>query len=73
VKTATVRDLRNRFRRISRWLETGETVQVMKRGKPFARVVPEPQARTFVDACPSPTPLPADIDEPVDITWEASG
>jgi antitoxin (DNA-binding transcriptional repressor) of toxin-antitoxin stability system len=71
MKTATVRDLRNRFRRISSWLERGETVQVVKRGKPFARVVPEPQARTFVDACPSPLPLPADIDEPVGIAWEA--
>jgi antitoxin (DNA-binding transcriptional repressor) of toxin-antitoxin stability system len=71
MKTATVRDLRNRFRRISEWLEAGETVQVVKRGKPFARVVPERPAATFVDACPSPIPLPADLDEPVDVAWEA--
>lgn len=71
MKTATVRDLRNRFRRISAWLETGETVQVVKRGRPFARVVPEPQSRTFVGACPSPTPLPQDIDDPVDVAWDA--
>jgi antitoxin (DNA-binding transcriptional repressor) of toxin-antitoxin stability system len=71
MKTATVRELRNRFRRISGWLESGETVQVLKRGKPFARVVPEPQGKTFVGACPSPTPLPADIDEPLDVAWEA--
>ena len=44
MKTATVRDLRNRFQQISRWLEQGESVQVKKRGKPFARVVPEAQA-----------------------------
>ena len=73
MKKATVRDLRNKFGRISKWLEMGETVQVVKRGRPFARVVPEPQARTFVDACPSPTPLPADIDDPVDVAWEAGG
>ena len=72
MKTASVRDLRNRFRRISRWLESGEPVQVLKRGRPFARVFPEPRARTFVGACPSPVPLPRDIDEPVDAVWEAS-
>jgi antitoxin (DNA-binding transcriptional repressor) of toxin-antitoxin stability system len=71
MKTATVRDLRNQFKRISKWLEAGETVQVLKRGKPFARVVPESKPRTFVGACPSPLPLPPDIDEPVDVEWEA--
>ena len=34
---------------------------------PFARVVPEPKSKTFVGACPSPFPLPADIDDPVDV------
>lgn len=71
MKTATVRDLRNEFRRISKWLEKGESVQVLKRGKPFARVVPEPKATTFVGACPSPVPLPPDLDDPVDVEWEA--
>jgi len=47
-------------------------VQVLKRGKPFARVVPEAAAaKTFVGACPSPFPLPSDVDEPVDAEWEA--
>jgi len=71
MKTATVRDLRNEFRRISKWLERGESVQVLKRGKPFARVVPEPKAKTFVGACPSSVPLPPDLDEPTDVEWEA--
>jgi antitoxin (DNA-binding transcriptional repressor) of toxin-antitoxin stability system len=71
MKTATVRDLRNEFRRISRWLEAGETVQVLKRGRPFARVVPEPKAKTFVGACPSALPLPSDLDEPLGVDWEA--
>ena len=71
MKTATVRDLRNRFRRISGWLDAGETVQIVKRGRPFARVLPEPRARTFVNACPAPAPLPRDVDEPVDAAWEA--
>lgn len=71
MKTATVRDLRNQFRRLSKWLEKGETVQIVKRGKPFARVVPEPAATTFVGACRSSVPLPDDLDEPVNIAWEA--
>jgi antitoxin (DNA-binding transcriptional repressor) of toxin-antitoxin stability system len=71
MKKATVRELRNQFNRISKWLESGETVQVLKRGKPFARVVPEPKPRTFVGACPSAIPLPPDLDEPVDVKWEA--
>ncbi|MBV8215446.1 MAG: prevent-host-death protein [Verrucomicrobia bacterium] len=40
MKTASVRDLRNSFARISRWLEAGETVEVTKRGRTFARIVP---------------------------------
>jgi antitoxin (DNA-binding transcriptional repressor) of toxin-antitoxin stability system len=71
VKTATVRDLRNQFRRISKWLERGETVQVLKRGKAFARVVPEPTATTFVGACRSSVALPDDLDEPVNVEWDA--
>ena len=71
MKTATVRDLRNQFRRLSKWLEKGETVQIVKRGKPFARVVPEPATRTFVGACRSSVPLPDDLDDPVNVDWEA--
>ena len=71
MKTATVRDLRNQFRRISKWLEKGETVQVLKRGKAFARVVPEPTAKTFLGACRSAVPLPEDLDEPVNVSWDA--
>lgn len=41
MKTATVADLRNNFRRISAWLEHGETVQIVKRGRAFARLTAE--------------------------------
>jgi antitoxin (DNA-binding transcriptional repressor) of toxin-antitoxin stability system len=71
MKTATVRDLRNEFGRLSKWLEKGETVQIVKRGRPFARVVPEPTARTFVGACRSSVSLPDDLDDPVNVEWEA--
>jgi antitoxin (DNA-binding transcriptional repressor) of toxin-antitoxin stability system len=39
-KSATVADLRNHFRRVSAWLENGETVEIIKRGRRFARLVP---------------------------------
>jgi antitoxin (DNA-binding transcriptional repressor) of toxin-antitoxin stability system len=41
MKTATVADLRNHFSRISAWIEHGETVRIIKRGKPFARLTAE--------------------------------
>ena len=70
MKTATIRDLRNEFARLSKWLEKGETVQIIKRGKPFARVVPEPKPKGFLGATPSAVPLPLDIDAPPPVTWE---
>ena len=43
MKTATVRDLRSDFRRVSAWIENGEAVEIIKRGKPFARLTPAAQ------------------------------
>ncbi|HEX2101190.1 MAG TPA: prevent-host-death protein [Candidatus Synoicihabitans sp.] len=43
-KTATVADLRNNFRRVSAWLENGESVEIIKRGRRFARLVPTASA-----------------------------
>ena len=40
MKTATVADLRNHFRRVSAWIENGEAVEIIKRGRAFARLVP---------------------------------
>jgi prevent-host-death family protein len=40
MKTATVRDLRNRFPRVASWIAEGEPVEITKSGKPFARLVP---------------------------------
>jgi antitoxin (DNA-binding transcriptional repressor) of toxin-antitoxin stability system len=42
MKTATVADLRNNFRRVSTWIEHGETVQIIKRGRVFAQLVATP-------------------------------
>ena len=45
MKTASVRDLRNRFARLSAWIEEGEAVEITKDGKVFARLVPAIQRR----------------------------
>ena len=65
-KVATVRDLRNRFALIAKWIEQGEPVEITKGGQRFARLVPaEPRKqdafrmpdiearlkRTFGDRC----------------------
>jgi prevent-host-death family protein len=62
VKSATVRDLRNRFPRVAAWIEQGEPVQITKAGKPFARLVP------IVPAKPRRLKMP-DITERLKRTW----
>jgi prevent-host-death family protein len=41
MKTATVRDLRNNFARVSAWIRAGQEVTITKRGEVMARLVPE--------------------------------
>ena len=41
MKTATMRDLKHNLRQVSSWLAAGEEVQLTRRGKPFARLIPE--------------------------------
>ena len=45
MKTASVADLRNRFPSVFRWIEAGETVELTKRGRVVARIVPAPPAK----------------------------
>jgi prevent-host-death family protein len=40
MKTTTVRELRNHYSKVLRWVSAGEEVQVTRRGKVVARVVP---------------------------------
>ncbi len=40
MKTATVRDLRNRFADISKWIEEGESVTITRRGVEIATIIP---------------------------------
>lgn len=46
MKTATVRDLRNRFPRVAAWIAEGEPVEITKSGKLFARLVPPAPAKS---------------------------
>lgn len=41
MKTATVRELRNSYTSVLKWIEAGEEVKISKRGKIIARLVPE--------------------------------
>ena len=40
MKTASVRDLRNHFAELSTWIESGETIQLTKRGVAYAQIIP---------------------------------
>ena len=42
---ATVADLRNNFSRLSAWIENGEAVEISKRGRAFARLVPAVESK----------------------------
>ncbi len=46
MKTATVRDLRNRFPRVAAWIAEGEPVEITRAGKLFARLVPPTPVKT---------------------------
>jgi antitoxin (DNA-binding transcriptional repressor) of toxin-antitoxin stability system len=45
MKTATVRDLRNHFADVAKWIENGEQVAITRNGAVFATLAP-PVART---------------------------
>lgn len=41
MKTVTVRELRNRYTSLLRWVSAGEEIVITRRGQPIARLVPE--------------------------------
>jgi antitoxin (DNA-binding transcriptional repressor) of toxin-antitoxin stability system len=41
MKTATVRDLRNRYMSLLSWIGAGEEIVITQRGKAVARLIPE--------------------------------
>ena len=40
MKTATVRELRNNFARLAKWIEHGEQITITKNGQRFAKLSP---------------------------------
>ena len=40
MKSATIRDLRNSFPTVARWIEEGEAVEITRSGKSFVRLEP---------------------------------
>jgi antitoxin (DNA-binding transcriptional repressor) of toxin-antitoxin stability system len=61
IKSATVADLRNNFRRVSAWIENGEAVEITKRGRRFARLLPVANAL--------PKPVKIDFASQLRATW----
>lgn len=55
MKTATVRDLRNRYTSLLSWISAGEEIVITQRGKAIARLIPEQDHSTqTVDWSQSP-------------------
>ena len=55
MKTATVRDLRNHYTTLLRWISAGEEVLITQRGTVIARLCPEsPAAAASVNWAESP-------------------
>ncbi len=58
MKTATVRDLRNHYTSVLRWISAGEEVLITQNGKVIARLSPETdQAASAVNWAESPEVL----------------
>jgi antitoxin (DNA-binding transcriptional repressor) of toxin-antitoxin stability system len=81
MKTATVRDLRNRYTSLLSWIGAGEEIVITQRGKAIARLIPEQdQPARHVDWSQSPA-IKRDRSgsrvltaaESLDIIHEASG
>lgn len=64
MKTATVRQLRNEFPRIEAWVHEGESIQISKRGKVIATLVP-----ALGSGASHPRPAKVDIMARLRETW----
>jgi len=50
MKTATVRDLRNRFADVAKWIDAGEEITITRHGKSYATLQPaKVETRRTVD------------------------
>jgi antitoxin (DNA-binding transcriptional repressor) of toxin-antitoxin stability system len=63
-RTATVRDLRNRFAAVAKWIEDGERVTITRRGAAFATLSParpeRPRKVDWTARFKRRPPIPAD-------------
>jgi len=50
MKTATVRELRNRYTQLLEWIDAGEEIRITRRGIVIARMIPENRARVHPGA-----------------------
>jgi prevent-host-death family protein len=81
MKTATVRDLRNRYTLLLDWIGAGEEIVITQRGKAIARLIPEQEHFVQeVDWSQSPAvkrdrsnARALSAEESLDIIHEASG
>ncbi len=66
MKTATVRDLRNRYSSLLEWIGAGEEIVITQRGKAIARLIPEQDDTTQrVDWSQSPAVMRDRSESPV--------
>lgn len=55
MKTATVRELRNSYSSLLKWISAGEEIVITRRGKAVARLIPEkPSSKKKVNWANSP-------------------
>jgi antitoxin (DNA-binding transcriptional repressor) of toxin-antitoxin stability system len=80
MKTATVRDLRNRYTSLLSWIGAGEEIVITQRGKAIARLIPEHDPSQRVDWSQSPAvkrdrsnSRVLSAEESLEIIHEASG
>ncbi len=64
MKTASVRELRNEFPRIEAWIHEGESINISKRGKVIATLIP-----AMGNVPPEPRPPKVDIMARLRETW----
>jgi antitoxin (DNA-binding transcriptional repressor) of toxin-antitoxin stability system len=47
MKTATVRELRNHYTQLLKWIDAGEEIRITRRGVVIARLVPENRDKAY--------------------------
>jgi len=69
MKTANVQEVPQQWTKILQWVSAGEEIQVTSEGKPFARLTPCNETRSFIGATAGGPALPLDLDEPTGEKW----